>query len=438
MKKISILFSILVLGLSTIANAQAGWNWPEDKKTAQEQWILFTDNIKQNKFLAAREPFKWFLNNAPNLHSSLYVNGLKVYEPIANGQVAGIDAKTQQGAQDTLLAIYDWRIKQKFGAEPDMLNRKGIYAWNYLKDKPGTTDQLYALYKKIFELNGPKTYAANAVAYMDLLCKKKADGTLDDQKVLAEYDLIEQAFNANVAQGGQNAEGWNLVKPEVDRILAACVTIDCDFVRNQMAPQFKKNPKDIALAKKIASQMITGKCTDDPLFMDVAKVLLQEEPSYGWAITIARKEKSDKNFDSAINYYNKAVELAENNEKKAETLMEIAAIQTVRGQREAARATARRAISVDPGHKDAYRLIGDLYFNSYKECASGDDPVQSRLVFIAAYEMYEKAGATSQMNTARSQFPSKTELFERGYNEGATKNTGCWINETVTLRTRPQ
>jgi tetratricopeptide (TPR) repeat protein len=437
MKRLSILLSLLALGFSGTVSAQGGMNWPEDKQTAMEKYTIFSDNVKQKRFKEAREPFKWLLTNAPNLHKNLYIHGINAYEAIADGAVAGIDAKQQAGAQDTVLMLYDMRLKHNFGAEGDVLNRKGLKAWNYLKDRPGTTDQLYDLYQKIFELNGTNVYAPNALAYMDVLCKKKAAGAVDDEKVLNEYGRIEQAHAANVTKGGQTTEAWNLVKTEVDRILASCVTIDCNFVRNQMAPQFQQNPDDLALAKKIASLMITGKCTDDPLFMDVAKVLLEKEPSYGWAITIARKERNDKNFDSAINYYNRAAELAEDNQKKAETIMEIATLQASRGQREASRASARRALSADPNYRDAYRLIGDLYMNSYKDCG-GDNPIDSRLVFIAAYDMYEKAGATAQMKTARAQFPSKTDVFTYGKQEGATVNTGCWVNESVTLKVRPE
>lgn len=200
-----------------------------------------------------------------------------------------------------------------------------------------------------------------------------------------------------------------------------------------MAPQYRQS-KDLNQAKKIASHMISGKCTDDPLFMEVAKQISNEEPTYAWEIMLAQKEINNKNLDGAIQHYQKAVELGETNTKKAEAHMHIGNIYSSRGQKEAARAAYKRALSADPAHRDAYTAIGDLYYNS-RECVEGNE-VEQRIFYIAAYEMYEKGGASSKMNAAKSQFPSKTEAFNRNKRAGETMATGCWINETVTLRFR--
>jgi hypothetical protein len=58
------------------------------------------------------------------------------------------------------------------------------------------------------------------------------------------------------------------------------------------------------------------------------------------------------------------------------------------------------------------------------------------LFSIAAYEMYEKAGDKAGMAKARQYFPSAEDIFSIGKTEmiGKQMNTGCWINESVTLQ----
>ena len=65
-----------------------------------------------------------------------------------------------------------------------------------------------------------------------------------------------------------------------------------------------------------------------------------------------------------------------------------------------------------------------------------DCPYCDRAVFIAAYAMYQKAGNSSAMANAKSQFPSQEELFLYNMEVGQSYTVGCWINETITLQKR--
>ena len=57
-------------------------------------------------------------------------------------------------------------------------------------------------------------------------------------------------------------------------------------------------------------------------------------------------------------------------------------------------------------------------------------------VYLAAYNIFKSGGLTSQANQAREQFPSMEEIFNENMEVGESMNTGCWINETVTLNKR--
>ena len=58
----------------------------------------------------------------------------------------------------------------------------------------------------------------------------------------------------------------------------------------------------------------------------------------------------------------------------------------------------------------AYEFIGDLYYSSAKLCR-GKDPVEDRLAYLIAYDMYSKANAREKKNKAAQQFPSNTDIF---------------------------
>jgi len=124
-------------------------------------------------------------------------------------------------------------------------------------------------------------------------------------------------------------------------------------------------------------------------------------------------------------------------QKKGEILYAQAASYAKRGHKSKARNSAYKAVGADPSRKVAYKLIGDLYFRSYNDCKAGVSKVQDRAVYLAAFEMYRKAGDAKMMASAKQQFPSIEEIFELDMKEGESITVGCWINETVTIQRRP-
>lgn len=114
----------------------------------------------------------------------------------------------------------------------------------------------------------------------------------------------------------------------------------------------------------------------------------------------------------------------------------LGSIEAKNGNKSGARDLYRQAIAADASSKEAYEKIGDLYYGSFDNCAKKESYAEDRLVYIAAYEMYARAGNRTKMAQAQAQFPSVPEIFELNWQEGETKKVGCWIGESVTLKTR--
>lgn len=182
--------------------------------------------------------------------------------------------------------------------------------------------------------------------------------------------------------------------------------------------------------------MVSGKCTSNPLFMEANETIIKTEPSFGGYKIQGILTKSAKDWPKVIEYFEKAAEIAPTEKDKAEAYMEIASVHRIRGNSESARAMAKKAIATSSSvSSDAYELIGDLYFSAANEC-KGENQVMSRSIYLAAYDMYERAGNKSKMNAAEAQFPSIEDIFNHNYTEGQSINTGCWINENTKVRKR--
>jgi tetratricopeptide (TPR) repeat protein len=435
MKKMmkTIRHTILALGvlLSYGVMAQGSeFKWPDDpavRKTAQEYYTFLSDNCKMKKFADAKMHTVWLLANVPDLNVALYQNASKVFEDLAKNEK---DKLKKQGLEDTALWLYDQRIKL-YGDEANVLNRKGLKMYSYLSNRPNQEQALYDSYIKILELNGESTYSSNLVSLIELSCKMKSLKRIDESTVLENYEKANQIIEARIASD----EKEQAYKDRIDKDFMGCVQIDCEFVKAKILPKFQAEP-NIGNAKKLAGMMNSLKCDKDENYFKAAELVVTEEPSPGGMLMLAREAKKSQKYSKSLDYFNKCLTISGLEEKKSEIYFEMADIYVRMGQKENARSYAFKAADAGTSHRsEAYTLVGNLYMSSVKDC----DPqsiVLYRSRYIAAYEMFKKAGNSTGMQKAQEQFPSVNELFTENYKVGDSFNTGCWMNENVSLQSR--
>jgi len=433
MKAIRVIAVLLSVMTSQLAFGQCvdGWCWGSDPDKAKANNALYTDALKADNFAEAAIHLEWLLVNTPNLNKSIYINGAKIYENLWNVET---DAVKKKALGEKTLEMFDSRIKY-FNDEPDVLNRKALVAYKILKDDKTRIQELLNLFDRTYELNKNAMFDGNLVAYMDVLRRYKAFGNpLTDAAVLDKYFIISDMIDYKEANG---AKVHPSVRDNVEKLLLAIVpVIDCQIIISDFGPKFEANP-DLNLAKKIFKMMLTGKCIDDPLALKAAKLVDASEPSYGIKIFIGGQAALADDKETAIKYFEQALALTDENVKKGDLYLKIARLKATQGLKSSSRDYAYKALDVDPSLSEAYKLIGDLYMNSFDDCAGKQDMVKDRAVFIAAYNMYQKAGDGSAMARAKAQFPSAEELFTGNYAEGEQMKVNCWINTTVTLERRP-
>ena len=435
-----ILGTALCLTFALAASAQNGWNWGEQVDVAKEKNVIYTDAFKAKNYEAAVEPLEWLLENTPDLNPSIYQRGVKIYQELAKKET---DAAKKEEYIQRGLELHDIRIKYFSEKKDNVLERKGIYAYGFYKKDKDQYENVYNYLKESFEANGSKSLRGSLVAYMDMVYKNYLYKRLTDEQVIDTYSEISDALNAKMEKTSSDSEKEKLKKSldTVDRLLAATkIVISCDMVESRFGPKLDEG-NDVNMAKRIFDLMIKGECIERPLALKAAGVIQNDQPTYGVAKFLGTKYAKEENYEEAIKFYKEAASLTDDNSQKAEMYVSVARIQRRQGQKSTARSTARRALSFDPNYKDAYELIGDLYFGSYGTkgpCYQEKSQVEDRAVFIAAYDQYRRAGASAKMKAAKAQFPSIQDIFNSEYEEGQSITIGCWINTTVALERRPE
>lgn len=433
----SLMTTLAFVAVATIASAQCKeYKWPEDKKKAEECLAIWGDALKGGSLPHAVPAIQWMINNAPQWNSKVYIDGVTIYDKLAETET---DPAKKKVKVDSLLLLFDLRIKN-CGDEVNVLNRKAYASYKYNIKNKEELAKLLALYDKVFEISGNNVTDGNLVAYMTTVKANRVYlKTITDDEIIQRYDKIIAVIDAKIP-GAKPEDATKLrgYKDAVDALLIGMVKVDCDFVKKNLAPKFKQNSADLAMAKKIFKFMLEGKCTDDPLWVEAGEAIYKLSPDkdFGLLKALGAKHMSNGNFDKAEALFNEAMKLNMNGNDKSEIQVYLGAIAAKNKNYPEARKLFLEAAQSNPANKEAYEKVGDLYYNSFDECAKKVQMAEDRLVYLAAYEMYQKAGNSAGMNRAKAQFPSVEEIFVLNWQKGSTQRVGCWIQESVVLKTR--
>jgi len=437
-KKLSLLLLAFAVGINMAWSQCKEYKWPADKAKAEEQLAIYGDAMKQGNYAAAAPGIRWFLTNAPDWNVKLYIDATEVYHKLASAEK---DAARKKVLVDSLMWLYDQRIKT-CGDEMNVLNRKAIYAALYNGGKKETTADVLALLDKVLDESGENVLDNNLDSYFKIVqANHLLLKNLSEDQILQKYDklvgILDKKTAAAQAKGKTaDVEKYAKIKSNADAILVTMVKVDCDFVKKNLEPKFRQNPSDITLAKRIFGFMLQGKCTDDPLWLEAGEAIHKVEKDFGLAKNLGLKYLSNDNAAKGEELLKEALTIATTPADKAEVLIGLGAIEAKKGSKSGARDYYLQAAKADAANKEAYEKIGDLYMNSFGECSKKKSLAEDRLVYLAAYEMYARAGNGQKMAQAKAQFPSVAEIFELNWKEGETKSVNCWINEAVTLKTR--
>lgn len=429
-----------LIGVSNVWAQCSEYKWPSDIAKAEKQVESFRTAMKEQNYKGATAGINWMLSNVPQWHSDLYVAAIETYDKLASQE---LDPATKQNYIDSLMIVYDLRVKS-CGDEMNVLNRKAISAYKYNGQNKDKASEVLAIFDKTYEVSGNNVYDNNLDFYMGAI-KNNVEllKNLNEDQVMQRYNKLMDVVEAKVKKAQEqnksnDIEKYKKVTASIDSKLNKVVKMNCAFVKKNFEAKFKANPNDVMLAKKIYQVMLNDKCSSDPVWFQAAELLHSVSPDFAVTKELCSAYIQSKNFD-------KASPLLTELQGKAATPAEKAWIEILKGDMEfqkgnktGARDLYKQASVIDPAGKDCYEHWGDLYISSVGECVKAPGSAESKLVYIAAYELYKKALVKEKIEQTYNQLPTATDLQKAGWKNGEAKKIACWIDENVTLKVRKE
>lgn len=431
MKKSLLIIAISVFGLPGLMKAQVG-KYGTDSIACITNISLSNEYFKQGNYNDAIDPWRWVFNNCPAATKRTYLNGVTMYEKfIADEKDAAVKAKLV----DTLLMIYDQRIKH-FGEEGFVLGRKGIALYDYAPERKQEIKEI--LGQSILK-DSTKSGPVILYKYFQVHTELYAQKAITKEEVIDVYDQVSELIDANI--DGPDGGNYDKSRQNVETFFGPFAT--CEDLVGIYTPRLKAAPDNAALLRKIVNLFSKKGCNDAAIYMEAAEKLFKIEPSSRAALSLARMYSAKGQSSKAAGYFNDAVELESDNEKKASMLIEQADfnMRALKNYQQA-RTLAQRAASLRPNWGRPWMLIGDIYFSSSSTCT---DEFNGASAFWAATDKYQKAKsvdpsmaeeANRKINGNAKYYPKQEDVFFNGMKEGDSYTIKCWIGETTTVRIR--
>tara|TARA_B100000900_G_scaffold1303_1_gene1134 strand:+ start:2776 stop:4080 length:1305 start_codon:yes stop_codon:yes gene_type:complete len=418
---------LILLSFTTSAQSKFG----KDEQTCKENVSVFREYCKQKNFEDALNPWRWAYNNCPASYATIYKNGPKIIKAqikkYPNNKIEYVD---------TLMMIFDQRIKYGFGKEGYILGLKGYELFFIDKNR---AEEAYQILKTSLNMDKNSSSVQAVYAYMKATIYLQKKGKKSKEDVLSAYSLVSEIVDYNIKNQSKTTKNFIKYSQKIEDMFTPYA--NCDDIISLYNDRFQSSKSDIDLLKRIEKILSDKDCIKNKLYLDVLNVLQEIDDSSHYAIKLAEALFANGDFLKSSNVFNKILQdydLQEN--LKARILLNYANSLRMEKKYSEAIAQSIKALQIKPDWGEAYLLQGNIYVSGSKSC--GNDFEQTTVYWLAV-DCFVKAKldddvkdlAVKSINTYSKYFPNKETCFFNGIQSGEKYNIGCWINRATIART---
>ncbi len=438
---LKLLLIVAFISLSFFSYSQKGvedgskYGHEEDSIRCVRNFSLYREYTRHGEYNVAYPYWQIAFDECPSASKNIYLDGVKIVKhKLQKTQIA----ERKKELLDTLMLIYDRRIKY-FGEKGNVKGRQGVDLLKYGREDIENVKIAYNDLKESIEFRRTKTSDPVLVSFVSTSIILYQNNILDASSTIEDYLMVSAIIDENMKakptdkdlQDIKIAIGDNFVKEGPG---------NCDTLISYFSKELPAKQEDVEFLRMLTSLLRYRDCTESDLFYNASKNLHSLSPTSESALNIAILAFGSGKYKESADYYQQALNLETDEDKKADYYFGIAACHSELNNKVAARNYALKAIEKRSGWGEPFILIGQLYASSKDDCNSLSLP---NSIYWIAVDMFIKAKeidgsvqekANKLILSYSNYFPNKEEAFFQDVTEGETYSIGCWINETTTAR----
>lgn len=449
MKAFKFTLTILMFTLLSIAGfSQKGiedgsrYGHGEDSIQCVRNYSLYREYYKQKNFDDALPYWRIVIRDCPKISKSIYQHGASMYKFYVLQAEKNKDNELKIALVDTLMQVYDRRIKWYPKDKAAVLGYKANDILRFKKND-------MVCVKKAYDFSGQSIdVSKNAASKSVIQTYMTTTFTLFDNKEIGEEDVVQnyaKIMEIMDAQIENNPDDEELVvlQESIQSYFANSGAASCESLIKLFTPQYEAASDDIDVLKKISYWLNSTGCTESDLYLKATMALNEVEPTANLAYHIAKLYNSKGQYSDAIAYYEQAIAGETDLVAKSKYLVELGyIIHSVKKDLTLAKKYAYEAKNADPTSGQPHLLLGNIYA-SVKNF--GEDDLAHLSVYWAAVDQYKIAVkknseladvANGKIRTYSQYFPDTEMVFFYGFKVGDSYKLEGWINESTKVRTR--
>ncbi len=414
----------------------------KDSIQCMRNYSLFSEYYKQKNYNDALPYWRDAFHDCPVVSKNVYTRGANMYKFYIIQAHNKNDLELKYKLVDTLMQIYDQRIKWYPRDKGKVLGYKASDILHYKTKEMECIKKAYEFSSESMALLRTKSPKSVINTYMQTTLMLFENNELNDSEVVNNYARTMALLKKQIENKPEDEE-LDILKESISSSFANSGAASCESLIQLFTPQFKENPGDVDILKKITYWLNNTGCNESDLYLDATIALNKIEPSATLAYHIAQLYVKRKSYQSAVSLYKQAIEQEPEQLIKSRYLVELGyIIQSEYNDLPQAKKLAKQAIKADPNSGRPYLLLGNIYAG-VKDF--GEDELAHKAVYWVAVDQYKKAKqldkeltsiANDRIMAYSKYFPDTEMVFFFGFKVGDSFKLGGWINETTIVRTK--
>ena len=258
-------------------------------------YTLYRESYDQKNYLEAFPYWRMVYAECPRVRKSIYIHGANMYKFYTTKAINKKEISLANSLIDTLMMVYDQRVKWYPSDKARILGYKANDLMRFKRKDPEYMKKVYDYSSQAIKLKGNFASKANLATYMSATLALFQQNIITDQEVVENYARSIGIIDAQLEKK-PDSEELDQLKEQIGTNFANSGAASCKSLISLFTPQFKKNPGDVTVLKKIIFWLGNTDCTDSDLFLHANIAFNKKEPSANLAYHIAQLYNKRGNY----------------------------------------------------------------------------------------------------------------------------------------------
>ena len=438
--KIKTLVAVLLLsGGATCAFAQSDCNANSS---------ISHEAVKAGNFKDAYAPCMAVLKDCPTLRFYTYSDAQKILKSFLGG-IKDRNSADYKKYFDELMQVWDQELQylpelnKKLKTPVSAAKELGDKAVDYIQFAPNVdVNQAYQWLKESVDAEKGNSKGAVLNFFMDMSMRKVKADTNHTEQFFQDYVNASQYIDEAIATEAKPnvKKTLEMVKENLVAMFVNSGVADCESLQNIYGPKVEANQTDSTFLKKAISVLKMMKCTESDAYFQASYYMYKINPTADAAVGCAYQAYKKGDYDTAVKYFDEALNMETDNAKRAEMAYACAGSLFAAKKLSQARSYCLKAISFNENYGMAYILLAQMYGSNPNW---SDEPALNKCTYFVVIDKLQKAKsvdptveekANELISTYARHTPQAKDLFMLGYKAGDRITIGGWIGETTTIR----